>query len=104
MKRILGFLAVAITAAAQSPVVVDPGLIRQQTVRATGSSILTIKPDQVRIDIGVVTQASTAQQASADNARQFTAVMAELRKAVGTKGEIQTVSYGISPNYRYPKE
>jgi len=104
MKRILGFLAVAITAVAQSPVVVDPGLIRQQTVRATGSSILTIKPDQVRIDIGVVTQASTAQQASADNARQFTAVMAELRKAVGTKGEIQTVSYGISPNYRYPKE
>jgi len=104
MKRILGFLAVAIPALAQSPVVVDPAVIRQQTVRATGSSILTIKPDQVRIDIGVVTQASTAQQASADNARQFTAVMAELRKAVGTKGEIQTVSYGISPNYRYPKE
>lgn len=104
MKRIPGCLILAMTALAQSPVVVEPGVVRQPTVRATGSAILNVRPDQVRIDIGVVTQAATAQQASSDNARQFTAVMAELKKVVGSKGEIQTVSYGITPVYKYPKE
>ncbi len=82
---------------------IDP-TIRQPTVRAQATASATAKPDQLRIDIGVVTQASSAQQAGADNARQFSAVMAELKKVVGDKGEIQTVSYGITPNYRYPKE
>lgn len=81
-----------------------PRTLQPPTVQAQGTATATAKPDQVRIDIGVVTQAATAQQAGADNARQFAAVVAELKKAIGDKGDIQTVSYGISPNYRYPKE
>ncbi|MDZ4801174.1 MAG: SIMPL domain-containing protein [Bryobacteraceae bacterium] len=96
-------LLAALTLGAQTPPS-DANFWRQPTVRAQGSATATAKPDQVRIDIGVVTQAATAQQAGADNARQFTAVVTELKKVLGAKGEIQTVSYGISPNYRYPKE
>lgn len=96
------FVGVAVLGAQAPPDAA--GVWRQPTVRAQGTATATAKPDQVRIDIGVVTQASTAQQAGADNARQFTAVVAELKKVVGDKGEIQTVSYGISPNYRYSKE
>ena len=74
------------------------------SVRAQGSATATAKPDQVRIDIGVVTQAKTAQAASAANATQFTEVINALKKIAGAGAEIQTVSYSVQPNYRYPKE
>ena len=102
MKALLVIVVPALALLGQTPPEL-PGF-RQPTVEATGSATLSVKPDQVRIDIGVVTQASTAQQASAENSRQFTSVVGELKKAIGSKGEIQTVSYGITPNYRYPKE
>lgn len=102
MKALFVIVVPAVVLLGQAPP--EHPVFRQPTVQATGSATLNIKPDQVRIDIGVVTQASTAQQASAENARQFTSVVGELKKAIGSKGEIQTVSYGITPNYRYPKE
>ena len=74
------------------------------SVRAQGTATATAKPDQVRIDIGVVTQAKTAQAASAANATQFTEVVNALKKIAGAGAEIQTVSYSVQPNYRYPKE
>ena len=74
------------------------------SVRAQGSATATAKPDQVRIDIGVVTQAKTAQAAGAANATQFTEVVNALKKIAGAGAEIQTVSYSVQPNYRYPKE
>jgi uncharacterized protein YggE len=73
-------------------------------VRAQGSATATAKPDQARIDIGVVTQAKTAQAASTANAAQFTEVVNVLKKIAGAGAEIQTVSYSVQPNYRYPKE
>lgn len=74
------------------------------SVRAQGSAIATAKPDQVRIDIGVLTQAKTAQAAGAANATQFTEVVNTLKKVAGAGAEIQTVSYSVQPNYKYPKE
>ena len=54
---------------AQSP---DPALsYRVPTVRAQGSATVTAKPDQIRIDIGVVTQEQSAQAASAANAKSL---------------------------------
>lgn len=77
---------------------------RDPHVRAQGRATVTSKPDQVRIDIGVLTQAKTAQEAGAANAKQFTEVVASLKKAAGPGADIQTVSYSVQPNYRYPKE
>ena len=74
------------------------------SVRAQGTATATSKPDQVRIDIGVLTQAKTAQAAGAANATQFTEVVNTLKKVAGSGAEIQTVSYSVQPNYRYPKE
>jgi uncharacterized protein YggE len=99
MRFVPIFVFLILPALAQTPVPLQP-----PTVRAQATATATAKPDQLRIQIGVVTQAATAQQAGADNARQFSAVVAELKKVLGTAGEIQTVSYGITPNYRYPKE
>jgi uncharacterized protein YggE len=74
------------------------------TVRAQGHARVSAKPDQVRIDIGVVTQGKTAAAAAAANATQLTEVMAALKKAVGSQGEIQTLSYQVHPDYRHPRE
>ncbi|MEJ7607421.1 MAG: SIMPL domain-containing protein [Bryobacteraceae bacterium] len=57
-----------------------------------------------RIDIGVVSQAQTAQAAGTQNAKQVSAVIAEIKKALGASAEIQTVNYSLQPNYKYAKD
>jgi uncharacterized protein YggE len=74
------------------------------TIRVTGDATVTVKPDQAEINIGVVTQAQTGQAAASQNAQKQDAVISELRKALGQAAEIKTISYSLSPNYRYPKE
>jgi uncharacterized protein len=74
------------------------------SMRVTGEATVTTKPDQAQIDIGVVTQAGTAEAAVAQNAQKLDVALAELRKALGPEDEIKTIGYSLSPNYRYPQE
>lgn len=73
-------------------------------VRATGEAVVMAKPDRALVDIGVVTQAETAPAAVAENARQLEAALARIRAVVGPRGDVKTISFMVSPNYRYPKE
>jgi uncharacterized protein YggE len=57
------------------------------------------KPDRAVIEIGVTTQAPTAQAAGAQNAKQLNDVMAELRRILPAGTQIQTAGYSLSPNY-----
>lgn len=68
-------------------------------ISATGESLRT--PDVATISAGVVTQASTASQAMAENAARMAATLAALRKAGVADRDIQTASIGLSPQYRY---
>jgi hypothetical protein len=77
---------------------------RPPSIRVSGEATVTARPDQAILDVGVVTQADTAEAAAAENARRADAVLAELRKLLGAGSEIKTVSYSVSPNYRYPRE
>ena len=74
------------------------------SVRATADAVVTVKPDQARIDIGVVTQAPTAQAAATQNASQTQAVLDKLHAAASPKTDIKTISYSVSPNYQYPRD
>jgi uncharacterized protein len=74
------------------------------SIRVSGEATVTVKPDQAEISIGVVTQGTTAQTAANQNAQKQDAVISQLRKALGASGDIKTIGYSISPNYRYPKE
>jgi uncharacterized protein len=75
---------------------------RRPFVRALGEAMVAVKPDLAKVDIGVVTQGPTAQDASTQNATRLTAVLAALQAALGLMGEIRTVSYTLTPNYNYP--
>ena len=74
------------------------------SLRVMGEATVTAHPDQAQIDIGVVTQAGTAETAVAQNAQKLDTILAELRKALVPEDEIQTVGYSLRPNYHYPQE
>ncbi len=72
-------------------------------IRTIGEATVKARPDQMRVDVGVVTQASTAQAAGSQNAARVEAVLRELRRVAGPNAEIRTAGYALEPNYRAPK-
>ena len=71
-----------------------------QSVQAVGSATVSGQPDQVKVDIGVTTTATTALDASTQNATQMTAVLNQVRQVLGPAADIKTIGYSITPNYR----
>src|SRR5437868_3723014 len=69
------------------------------TVQANGSATITAKPDQAQVDVGVVTNGATAQDASQQNATLSNTVQAALKQVLGAAGTMQTVNYSVSPRY-----
>ena len=77
---------------------------RAPFIRASGEGVVTIKPDQARVTVGVNTQAATAEEATQRNAEIVTNVLAEIRKVIGSQGEIRTIGFNVSPIYRSPAQ
>src|SRR5437016_4272332 len=57
------------------------------SIRVSGDATVTAKPDQAEINIGVVTEAQTAQAAANQNAQKQDAVISQLRKTLGSTAE-----------------
>ena len=96
---LLLFLAVACLANAQQTPS-EP----QRFIRATGNASVAVKPDQVEISIGVVSEADTAKAAAAANAAETTKVLEQLKKAAGPSAEIRTLNYNVYPRYRHDEQ
>jgi uncharacterized protein YggE len=62
--------------------------------------MVSAKPDQAEIDIAVITQTTTAQEAASQNAARVDAVLAALKKAAGA--DVRTVGYSLQPDYKFP--
>ena len=76
---------------------------RIPTITVSGDATISAEPDQAEIDIGVVTQARTAPDASKENAERLARVLAEIKKQLGKGDEVKTSGYSVAPNYRYPQ-
>lgn len=76
---------------------------RQPFIRTVGEATVNVAPDRAEIDVGVVTEASTSQAAVSQNAQKVEATLARLRSLLGAQADIKTVSYNVSPVYRYPQ-
>ncbi len=63
---------------------------------------MSTEPDQAKIEVGVVTKASTASEAAAQNATRVDAVLSQLRQVLGQSAEIKTTNYSLNPEYRRP--
>lgn len=75
---------------------------RRPVIRATADASASGAPDQVKVSVGVLTRAATAQDAAAQNAALTSTVIAQLKQAAGSGSEVKTISYSLSPNYNYP--
>ena len=85
---LITFLTAA-TLAAQTP----------PSIQASGSATINVDPDQASLNVGVITQAATAQAAAEQNAAAANAMISALKSVLGTNGTIKTIYYSISPRY-----
>lgn len=69
---------------------------RRPVVRASGIGVVSVKPDQTRISVGVTTAGLTAEEATDSNATQTTAVINALRQLLGPNADIRTLSYSLT--------
>ena len=76
---------------------------RSPVITVTGDATISAEPDQAQIDIGVVTQARTAPEASKENAERLTRVLSEVKKLLSKTDEAKTSGYSLTPTYRYPQ-
>ena len=97
IRTLILILIASAVAAAQE----QPGRM-PHSIRTSGEAMITAKPDRAQIDIGVVTQADTSQAAATRNAASLDAVLTQLKKLLGAGADIRTISYSLTPNYRYP--
>ena len=74
----------------------------QKTVQVTGTGTVSAAPDEAILDLAVETQASTATQATAENAVAMTNVINALTTAGVSNGSIQTTAYTLNPIYSNP--
>ena len=97
MKPFLTLILVCTFAAnAQEPLARQP----RSTVRSHGEAVVSAKPDRVRVEVGVVSQAPSAQAAADQNAKQLAEVISQLKKGLGPAAEIRTTNYSLHPNYK----
>ncbi|HEX4593315.1 MAG TPA: SIMPL domain-containing protein [Bryobacteraceae bacterium] len=75
---------------------------RPASITAVGDASISVNPDMARVDLGVSTQAGTAQDATQQNATQAGAVVTALQTLLGSTASIKTISYSVSPVYNNP--
>jgi uncharacterized protein YggE len=90
-------LVLAVTAAAWAQVISRPA-----SITAVGDATVSVTPDLARVDVGVFNQATTAQDATSQNATQSAAVITAVQGVLGANANIKTISYSLSPVYNNP--
>jgi len=103
MKTLLLLAGIAILLATTTNAQQRDGRPRSPSITVNGEAMISAEPDQAQIDIGVVTQARSAPEASKENAERLSRVLAEVKKLLGKGNEVKTSGYSLTPNYRYPQ-
>lgn len=73
---------------------------RRPFVRASGDATVSATPDVVHVNLSVVSQGATAQEAADSNAVSTTRVINALKQLIGAKGDVRTVGYSVFPVQR----
>jgi hypothetical protein len=70
-------------------------------VRASGEATISTQPDRAQVSIGVVTESTAAEDASTQNAATTAEVLKTVKQQIGSKGELKTTQYSVTPTYDY---
>ena len=95
-KLVIGII-VALIVLAGGYILISSG----PTVSAIGTSSIKVQPDQVSVNIEVVTRNITAQDAQNMNKDISDKLLTELIKLGFDKSELQFVNYYVNPDYDY---
>jgi uncharacterized protein YggE len=72
---------------------------RPTIIRATGEATASVRPDQTRLRLAVISTAGTADHARAKSAEQTAEVLARLREFLGQDADIRTANYLLNKSY-----
>jgi uncharacterized protein YggE len=72
-----------------------------RSITLTGHGEVRQAPDLAVVNVGVMQQGSTAEEALAENTKAMNAVMAALKSAAIEARDIQTSNFMVSPRYDY---
>ena len=97
--KYLAILCLAVSANLASGQVVG---VRRAYIRSSGEGVVSVRPDQASISVGVITQGTTAAAATDANASKADAILAALRRLLGATADIRTSFFSVSPNQRFP--
>jgi uncharacterized protein len=95
------FFGVLLICAATLHAQQGPPLTARPSIRVHGQGTVSVEPDQVQLDIGVVTQASTAKAATDQNNSQSKVLIQDLGAAFPS-ASIKSINFSVNPNYQYP--
>ena len=96
MKHILLLVCLAASLEAQVG-------LRRAYIRSSGEGVVSVRPDQALIGVGVITQGLTAAAATDSNAGKADAILQALRRLLGPNADIRTSSFSVTPNQRFPQ-
>jgi uncharacterized protein len=93
----LALCTIAVTTSAQPATQPPREAASFETVSVTGTGHVTLTPDRFMFNVGVQTQAPTVEEAVNQNNGKISAVIAALKKAGATEGEVRTTGFSIYP-------
>jgi len=103
MKKLLLIIGIFLLLTSTARSQQDKRRPRVPSITVNGEAMISAEPDQAQIDIGVITQARSAPEASKENAERLSRVLTEVKKLLGKSDEVKTSGYSLTPNYRYPQ-
>ncbi|PYO88847.1 MAG: hypothetical protein DMD58_11210 [Gemmatimonadetes bacterium] len=81
----------------------EPSHKADSEILTSGSGETTLSPQRAVLRIGIASRAATAAGASSHNARVTKAVLDTLVRAGFRRDSLQTIAFGVGPNYDYDK-
>jgi uncharacterized protein YggE len=100
--KFLATSIIVLTFMAPSAARADEPRERAATLRVHGEATLSVEPDQVELDIGVVTQAANAKAATDQNSSESRKLVQQLSAEFPSAG-IKNINFSVNPMYRYPE-
>lgn len=89
MTRLAAFVAAVLLA--------TPACALDRTITVSGEATVAARPDQAMINLGVTTQAGNAREASDNNAKKMTSLLAAIKAAGVDDKDVQTRRLSLQP-------
>ena len=100
MKTLACTLLAVLTANFLTPVRADEKQVLVPSITVVGSDKVSAKPDMAQIQVGVVTEASSAATALKENNDRMTKLFSSLEERGVARKDVQTSNFSVMPQYK----